>query len=54
MKSVIIPSAAWPKNAQLPDRPRKSVQIKKPKDIELDYLREATEQLAEIKRKRMK
>jgi hypothetical protein len=50
VKSVIIPNAAWPKNAQLPDRPRKRVRIKRTNDIEVDYLREAREQIAMIKR----
>ena len=57
MKTTLAPTAAWPANH--PDvkrvrtrRPRPTVYAKKQPITEVDYLREAHEQLAEMKRKR--
>jgi len=57
MKTTLIPTAAWPKEPPKVKRvrlrmPRPKVYAKKQPITEVDYLREAREQLAEMKRKR--
>jgi len=57
MKTTLIPTAAWPKDVPRVKRvrvrmPRPKVYAKKQPITEVDYLREAREQLAEMKRKR--
>jgi hypothetical protein len=57
MKTTLIPTAAWPKDVPKVKRvrvrmPRPKVYAKKQPITEVDYLREAREQLAEMKRKR--
>lgn len=57
MKTTLVPTAAWPKEPPKVKRvrirrPRPKVYAKKQPIQELDYLREAHEQLAEMKRKR--
>lgn len=57
MKTTLIPTAAWPKDLPKVKRvrlrmPRPKVYAKKQPITEVDYLREAREQLAEMKRKR--
>lgn len=55
MKTTLVPTASWPNNK--PDNkrdrmPRPKVYAKTQPITEVDYLREAHEQLAEIKRKK--
>jgi hypothetical protein len=59
MKTVMVEVKPWPKEAQpkreyKPKKPRPNPRIFKPKPAELDYFREAREQLAEIKRQKEK
>lgn len=58
MKTVLVEVKPWPKEKKVreykPRAPRPNPRIFKPKPplAELDYFREAIEQLAEIKRKK--
>lgn len=56
MKTVLVEGKPWPKEEKVrvykPRKPRPNPRIFKPKPAELDYFREAIEQLAEIKRKK--